>query len=115
MQQERIKEQKYDEILKKQEIIIAKLQTQMEIVVQKQMQTDWNTEEIEDLSDEINRLQSQVNSSQYGGDPESELAEVERIQNQSLPKLQSMLLDLQNQLNDNNKNPFFKVFKQEGA
>lgn len=72
-------------------------------------------EEIENLSEEINSLQKKVNSSQYGGDPESELAEVQRIQNESLPKLQSMLLELQQQLADNNKNPFFKVFKQEGA
>jgi hypothetical protein len=71
--------------------------------VLKQIQLEHNEDEMITLNSEIDELQLKVNKAQYGIDTNEEglsgeEIECRRIQNESIPQLQSMLADLQGQL-----------------
>ena len=69
-------------------------------------------EEIEALDKEIAKLQSQVNEAQYGPKEnetgkKGEQKEIERIEKESIPQLESLLGELQNQLAEKKQQPFY--------
>lgn len=104
LQNEKLKESKYDEIILQQQQVIMKLQKTMEKVVQKSMDNEMNQDKYDRLEREVYDLQKKVNSAQYGFNfkndqvESAEYQEMERLYYQSIPTLRSILNDLQSQI-----------------
>jgi hypothetical protein len=97
MQEEAKQEAVYQQTIKKQEVVIAKLENLLERSVTEKFRTQANGEELEKLKGEISTLQKQVRSVSFG--PGHKLSEIQRLKKETA-NLENLLWDLKEELNN---------------